>query len=130
MFETRLRAALIAWLRADPALSSAINTITEEAPLRASVPWLGIVASASTDWSAKDRKGREVRIAVELHLRGDAPETGAALLSAVEARIEALPRLQDGFAVITNLFLRARAEQRPANQRAILLEYRFRLLEA
>lgn len=130
MFETRLRAALINWLRADPALTGTINTITEEAPVRASVPWLGIVASASTDWSAKGRKGREVRIAVELHLRGDAPETGMALLSAVEARIEALPRLQDGFAVITNLFLRARAEQRPANQRAILLEYRFRLLEA
>ncbi len=130
MFETRLRAALLDWLRADPALSATINTMTEEAPVRASVPWLGIVASASTDWSAKERRGREVRIAVELHLRGDAPETGAALTSTVEARIEALPQMHDGFAVITTQFLRARAEQRPANQRAILLEYRFRLLEA
>jgi Protein of unknown function (DUF3168) len=130
MFETRLRAVLIEWLRSDPALSGAINAITEEAPVRASVPWLGIVASASTDWSAKDRKGREVRVAFELHLRGDVPETGASLISAVEARIEALPQLHDGFVVITTQFLRARAEQRPANQRAILLEYRFRLLEA
>lgn len=130
MLETRLRAALLDWLRADPALSGTLNSITEEAPVRASVPWLGIVASASTDWSAKDRNGREVRLAVELHLRGDTPETGATLTSALEARIEALPQVQAGFSVITAQFLRARAEQRPANQRAILLEYRFRLLEA
>lgn len=130
MLETRLRAALVAWLRADAALAATLNSVTEEAPVRATVPWLGVVASASIDWSAKDRRGREVRVAVELHLRGDDPETGAALAAAVEARIEALPRDQAGFALVTTQFLRARAEQRPANQRALLLEYRFRLLEA
>lgn len=130
MLETRLRATLIAWLRDDAVLSASFNAITEEAPERTAVPWLGIVASASTDWSAKDRKGREVRMAMELHMRGDDPETGTTLVSAVEARIEALPRDHAGFAIITTQFLRARAEQRSANQRAILLEYRFRLLEA
>jgi hypothetical protein len=130
MLETRLRAALVAWLRADPVLAASLNSITEEAPQRTAVPWLGIVASASTDWSAKDRTGREVRLALELHLRGDDPATGAALAAAVEQRILALSRDHDGFSLITTLFLRARAEQRPANQRAILLEYRFRLLEA
>jgi hypothetical protein len=130
MLETRLRATLLAWLRNDAGLSASLNAITEEAPVRTAVPWLGIVASASADWSAKDRKGREVRLAVELHLRGDDAQTGAALVSAVEARIEALPRDNPGFAIVTTQFLRARAEQRGANQRAILLEYRFRLLEA
>lgn len=130
MLETRLRAALVAWLRADPALAGTLNSMTEEAPVRAAVPWLGIVASASADWSVKERKGREVRLAVELHVRGDDPATGAAIAAAVEARIEALPRDQAGFAIVTTQFLRARAEQRPANQRALLLEYRFRLLEA
>lgn len=130
MLETRLRAALIEWLRADPALNPALNAIAEEAPVRTAVPWLGIVASASVDWSAKGAAGREVRVAFELHVRGDEPVTGAALAAAVEDRIESLPRLQDGFAVVTTQFLRARAEQRSANQRAMLFEYRFRLLEA
>lgn len=130
MSEPLLRAALLAWLQADPLLTAALNTIVEEAPSRTTAPWLAIVASASVDWSMKDRRGREVRMAVELNLRGDAPDTGATLVAALESRIEAMPRLNPGFELVTTQFLRARAEQRAANQRAVLLEYRFRLLEA
>jgi hypothetical protein len=126
--ETPLRAALIAWLGADAALGQMLNTIAEEAPSRTAPPWLGIVASASADWSTKDRIGREVRIALEIHCRGDDPDTAADVAAAVEARVEALPRNQDGFHIATVAFLRARAEQRSGNVRAVLLEYRFRLL--
>lgn len=126
--EIPLRATLIAWLAADPALMAELNAIAEEAPSRTSLPWLAITASASSDWSCKTNAGREVRIAVELHCRGDQPDTGASLVSAIERRIEALPRVQAGFAVVTIQFLRARAEQRGESTRAILLEYRFRLL--
>jgi hypothetical protein len=126
--ETQLRAALLAWLRADPALATSLNSLTEEAPPRASPPWLGIAASASADWSVKDAAGREVRVALELHLRGDDPASGASLTKAIEGRIAALPKLQDGFEVVSTMFLRSRVEQRPGNLRAALLEYRFRLL--
>lgn len=126
--ETTLRAALIDWLRADAILMALLNTVAEEAPSRASPPWLGIAASASTDWSTKDRTGREIRVALELHGRGDDPGTLAAMTRAIEARIEALPRAQPGFAIASTTFLRARAEQRPGNTRAVLLEYRFRVL--
>ena len=125
--EVPLRAALIAWLRADPALA-ALNAVTEEAPARASLPWLAIATSASTDWSCKTAVGREVRIAVELNCRGDTPDAAADLAAAIEARIAGLPRAQAGFSVITAQFLRARAEQRGESRRAVLFEYRFRLL--
>jgi hypothetical protein len=128
--ETDLRAALIAWLEADAELMSQLNAVTEEAPSRAAPPWLGIAASASADWSTKDRAGREVRVALELHCRGDDPATAAATVRAIEARVEALPGAQAGFAVVSTRFLRARAEQRPGNVRAMLIEYRFRLLVA
>jgi hypothetical protein len=126
--ETLLRAALLDWLRADPLLAETVNTIAEEAPLRTAPPWLGIAASASADWSTKDRRGREVRVALELHCRGDDPASAADLVAAIEARIESLPRAQDGFAVASTAFLRARAEQRANNARAVLMEYRFRVL--
>lgn len=126
--EIALRSALIAWLANDPALALELNAIVEEAPSRTALPWLAISASASSDWSAKDRAGREVRVAFELHCRGDAPDSAAALVAAIEARIESLPRSQTGFDVVTNRFLRARAEQRGESRRAILVEYRFRLL--
>lgn len=126
--ETELRAALIDWLRADPALTSKLNAVTEEAPARASPPWLAIAASASADWSTKDRSGREIRVAIELHFRGDDPATGAMLAQSIEGRVGSLPRTQGGFEIATCVFLRARVERRPANVRAALFEYRFRLL--
>ncbi len=126
--ETLLRAALIDWLRGDPALSTNLNAIVEEAPARATAPWLGLVASSSADWSTKDRTGREVRVALELHFRGDEPTTGSDLTVALENRVRALPHEQAGFAIVTATFLRARVERRAANTRAALLEYRFLLL--
>ncbi len=129
MMEIALRAALLDWLGADPALSGQLNAIVEEAPSRSALPWLAVAASASADWSVKDRAGREVRIALELHCRGDRPDSAATLTAAIEARIAALPAAQTGFRVVSAQFLRARAEQRGANTRAILIEYRFRLME-
>ncbi|CCA94276.1 MULTISPECIES: DUF3168 domain-containing protein [unclassified Novosphingobium] len=126
--EVPLRAALLDWLAADAALAEQLNAIVEEAPLRTSLPWLAIAASASIDWSTKTASGREVRVALELHCRGDRPDAAATLVTAIEARIEAMPREQSGFSIVSARFLRARAEQRTESRRAILLEYRFRLL--
>ena len=126
--EIALRSALIGWLASDTALSAQLNAVVEEAPSRTALPWLAIAASASADWSTKSGTGREVRVALELHCRGDAPDTAAALVAAIESRIAALPTAQSGWHIASIQFLRARAEQRAANTRAVLLEYRFRLL--
>lgn len=126
--EIALRAALIDWLRTDPALSARLNAVVEEAPARTALPWLAISASASTDWSVKDRAGREVRVALELHCRDDRPDDAAALTAAIEARIATIPPMQAAFHLAGTTFLRARAEQRVNNTRAVLIEYRFRLM--
>ena len=126
--EVQLRAALIAWLAADPALAGTLNAVVEEAPSRMALPWLAIAASTSADWSTKDRSGREVRVALELHCLGDRPDSAATLVGAIERRVAALPAVQSDYRVVSAQFLRARAEQRPANTRAVLLEYRFRVL--
>lgn len=128
--EIPLRAVLLAWLSADAGLAAQLNAIVEEAPSRTALPWLAVAASASADWSAKEVAGREVRIAVELHCRGDQPAAAADLTAAIEARINTLPPDQLGLRIVNITFLRARAEQRGANTRAILLEYRFRVLAA
>lgn len=124
--ENYLRAALIDWLKADPALS-AINAIEEESPISASAPWLGIAASGSADWGTKDRRGREVRIALELESRRDEPESDGALLGAIEDRVLSLPPFQPEFELASVRFLRARSEERENNLRGALLEFRFRI---
>ena len=125
--ETLLRTALLEWLRAGPAPLDQLSAIEEEVPARATAPWLAIAASASTDWSTKDRDGREVRIALELHSRG--PDD-AALAQAIEQRIAALPPAQLGIEIASIQFLRARSERRANSSRATLIEYRFRCLAA
>ena len=126
--ETALRAALLDHLRADAALMAAINLVDEAEIERASAPWLALVASASIDWSTKSHAGREVRIAFELRLHGDDSATGEDIAALVDARALALPPDQSGFRVVNATFLRGQAERRARNGRAILREYRFRLL--
>ncbi|WP_336987481.1 tail completion protein gp17 [Altererythrobacter aquiaggeris] len=127
--EIRLRSALLEWLEADELLSGMLNSVTEEAPLSATAPWLGIIASASTEWGSKDRRGHEILIALELSVRSDAPASGSDIVTLIDKRIDALPRQSGGLEIVTARFLRARAERRPRNLRSILLEYRFRVLE-
>jgi len=126
--ENDLRAALIAWLRADPALAG-INAIEEEAPLSVTPPWLGIAASAGVDWGTKDRAGREIRIALELESRTDSTAADGPSLSAIERRVFDLPPFHSGFELASIRFLRSRSEARRDNRRGALLEYRFRILE-
>lgn len=126
--ENALRAALVDWLRGDPLLATRINAVEEESPSRAEPPWLGIAASAAADWSCKDRRGREVRVALELVDRTDDPAATGALAAAVERRIALMMPEQAGFHLATVGFLRSRVERRPRNLRAVLLEYRFRVL--
>lgn len=127
--ETQLRAVLADWLRTAPTLAGQINAVEEESPVSASPPWLGIAASASTDWSTKELQGREVRVAFELNTRGDDTAGDGALVSAITRRIDSIPGAQNGFSIVTARFLRARAERRARNLRVVLLEYTFRLLE-
>ena len=126
--ELSFRAALLAWLAADPLLTAGLNAIVEEAPLRTSPPWLGIVASASTDFGHKTGIGREVRVALELQTLGDDACGTADLIAAVEARSANLPADHPAFRIASLTFLRARAEQRGEARRAVLLEYRARVV--
>ncbi len=126
--EVPLRAALIAWLASDPTVATLLNSVTEEVPSRTSLPWLTLAASASIDWSTKTETGYESRIALELHCRGDTPDSAAALVAAIQSSVANLPRAQTGFRIVTIQFMRSRAEQRAENTRAVLLEYRFRTI--
>ena len=127
--EIAFRAALVAWLRADPLLTDMLNSIEEDGPVAASPPRLALVASAAADWSTKTGRGREIRLALELVGRSDDPAQTAALALRVEQRIATLAPQQSGYRIVVTQFLRSRVERRRRGLRAVLLEYRFTLIE-
>ena len=127
--EISFRAALMAWLRADPILADMLNSIEDDGPVAASPPHLALVASAGTDWSTKTARGREIRLALELAGRGDDPAQPAVLAQRVEQRIATLAPQQAGYRIVVTQFLRSRVERRRRGLRAVLLEYRFTLIE-
>ena len=127
--EIPFRAALVAWLRADPLLADMLNSIEDDGPVAASPPHLALVASAGTDWSTKTARGREIRLALELAGRGDDPAQTAVLAQRVEQRIATLAPQQAGYRIVVTQFLRSRVERRRRGLRAVLLEYRFTLIE-
>jgi len=127
--EIAFRAALMAWLRADPILADMLNSIEEDGPVAASPPHLALVASAGTDWSTKTARGREIRLALELAGRGDDPAQTAVLAQRVEQRIATLAPQQAGYRIVVTQFLRSRVARRRRGLRAVLLEYRFTLIE-
>lgn len=128
--EIPLRAALIGWLASDTTLATSLNAVTEEAPLRAQLPWLSIIDSASVDYSTKTETGWEARIALELRTRGDVPGSNAALVSATQSRVLSLPRVQTGFRIASIGLLRSSVEQQADKTRVMKFEYRFRLFAA
>jgi hypothetical protein len=130
--ELAFRAAVVAWLAADPTLVDGLNAIVEEAPVKTALPWLALTASASTDWSNKSGRGREIRVALELNYRGYEQLAETDLIGAIEARIESLPADQSasGFRIASLTFLKARVEQRGEALRSLVLEYRARVLAA
>ena len=127
--EIAFRTVLMAWLRADPILADMLNSIEEDGPVAASPPHLALVASAGTDWSTKTARGREIRLALELAGRGDDPAQTAVLAQRVEQRIATLAPQQAGYRIVVTQFLRSRVERRRRGLRAVLLEYRFTLIE-
>ena len=126
--EALFRNDLIAWLRADPVLTARLNAVEEESPVAASPPWLGIAASASADWSGKTFAGREVRVALELADRTDGGAATAETMALIERRVATMAPVQQGYRIVSTHFLRSRAERRAKGLRAVLSEYRFRLL--
>ncbi|HAN88963.1 MAG TPA: DUF3168 domain-containing protein, partial [Erythrobacter sp.] len=61
--------------------------------------------------------------------RGDDPAQTAVLAQRVEQRIATLAPQQAGYRIVVTQFLRSRVERRRRGLRAVLLEYRFTLIE-
>lgn len=123
-----VRAAVLARLRSDPAVAS--HRVVEGAAARvAAVPFVVLRDVAITDWSTKDRAGRELRVSLAVRDEGESGVRAEAIGAAAEAALLALPGSLDGWRVVTATPVRNAVLHEGGQRWAALVDVRIRMLE-
>lgn len=126
--QAAVRAAMIDALAGDATLAAALNLVIDGATAQQTPPYVAIGEALSTDWSTKDRAGRELRLALSIVDLAEAPARLAGLATAAEKAIETMPRAIDGWQVAGIALLQSRLlNDAPGRWRA-LIDYRVRVL--
>jgi hypothetical protein len=97
-------------------------------PLQASVPHAVVEVGPESDWGHKTGAGRELRLAVVLHDKGERPSRLRRLMGEAEARLAAMAREADGWRIVTLHFLRGRTVRDTPGRWAGVVEFRARML--
>ena len=100
--------AAIDWLTGDPVLMAQVNGVFHRSPARITAPYVLLDDMLATDWGTKDRAGREVRLAFSIRDGSDEAAPIAAITSAVEARMAAMPNTGPGYRLVSLTPLRSR----------------------
>jgi hypothetical protein len=124
---TALRTAAASALRSISSLA-----IYEGPPLQAATPYAVVEAGAETDWGHKSGSGRELRLAVTIHDRGERPALLDGMIEEAEAVLASLGGNVGGWRLVTFRFVRSRMAPPPAGSPnglwSVLLDYRARML--
>ncbi len=99
-------------------------------PARAAFPYIAVDGGQTADWSVKDARGREHRVAISVWDDGMASARLHGLMAAAEEAIEDMGRDLAGHRIASITFLRARIVRDADGPWAGLIEYRVRTLAA
>lgn len=120
--------AAIDWLAGDTALIAQVNGVFHRMPARIAAPYVVLDDVLATDWSTKDRPGREARLAFTIRDGAEEADPAAAIAAALEARLAAIPRTGPGYRLVSLTPLRSRTLRIDALW-VVTLDYRARLLQ-
>lgn len=124
---TALQSAAAGALRAIESIG-----VYEGPPVQAASPYAVVEAGPETDWSHKSGIGRELRLAVTIHNRGEAGGRLRALLDEAESALSGIGSDATGWRIVNFHFLRSRTlPPNPGSPNGLwiaTLEYRARLL--
>ncbi len=123
-----IQAALASALRGHAPLASQVSGIHYGPPPRATYPYVAIGGAASSDWSHKTARGREVRIGASVW--DDDADRAVALADVLETAIETMPRMVGGHRIVSLVHLRTRMlRERGDGPWAGIVAYRARTME-
>jgi hypothetical protein len=124
-----IQKAAVAALQVWAPLSGAVSGIYDGPPPRAVFPFVSIGSGASSDWSTKTARGRELRVALTVWDDGEEPARLSALMHEAELAIAQISGAHDGWRIASNAFLRSLVARDAAGPWAGLIEFRIRVLE-
>ena len=99
-------------------------------PMQASVPYGVVEIGPETDWSHKSGLGRELRLALTLHDKGERPVRLRRLMGEAEQALSAMARDTDDWRIATLHWLRSRTMRDAQGGWAGVIEFRVRILAA
>ena len=126
--ESDIRAALIAELRADGALSAQVNRVYDGAPDKARPPMVVVGECIGTDWAVKDRPGREVRIGIVIEDEIETPVRISGIMPLVDAAVQRLSGTIAGWQIGSLVMIRSRLLRTNAGRWNAVMDYRIRVL--
>ncbi|MFN3472897.1 MAG: DUF3168 domain-containing protein [Blastomonas sp.] len=120
--------AAIDWLAGDAGLMARVNGVFHRMPARIAAPFVVLDDVLATDWSTKDRPGREVRLPFAVRDGSDDAAPAADIAAALERRLAAMPSGGTGYRLVNLIPLRSRTA-RIDSLWLVTLDYRARLLQ-
>lgn len=102
-----------------------LSGVFDGPPARAAFPYVALDATSESDWSHKSGRGREVLVAITLW--DDQPVRLHALADVIEAKLEALPVIED-WQLVTMRLVRRRVLRDVAGPWAAAIDFRARML--
>lgn len=120
--------ALVAAAVTRVAAIGAMTGIYPAAPLQASSPYAVVETTLETDWSHKTGQGREVRLSILLHDKGERQDRLRALMAEAETRMAGLDPEMGSWRVVNLVYLRSRIVGGPREGWTGMIDYRARML--
>lgn len=128
--EVAVRAAVIAALRSDGALTGGLNGVHDGDSGRCALPYAVVGEAIGADWGGKDLAGREVRLTISLF--ETAAERLGPRIARVEAVLGAVPP-HEGWRIVSARLARSRVaridRQSPGGGWQAVLDYRLRAVK-
>ncbi|MGD9810043.1 MAG: DUF3168 domain-containing protein [Sphingobium sp.] len=126
--EGDIRAALIAALRGDTALSALVNHVHDGFPAKFTPPTLIVGDCAGSDWGTKDRPGRELRIGLTIEDDIETPVRIGSIMSQTDVVVQGLASPVSGWQIASLRMVRSRMLRTNRGVWNALLDYRIRVL--
>ena len=105
-----------------------LNGVYDGPPLSAAFPYAVIEAGPESDWSHKSGEGRELRLSIQVHDKGERPARLRALVPEIEARVMQTGPELAGWRLVTLVFVRQTMLRSTGAAWTAAIDYRARLL--